>query len=353
MLEDLKEIIRLGTLAPSGDNSQPWKFIITGNRITVLNRPERDLSLYNFNQNATLIAHGCLIENIKIAAAAKNYEITIINFPDRDNTNIISHIDFKKNIVNKEARELLPYLYKRSSNRKKYHDQKISEEKIAQLLASASSFSDLKLKIVTDPNQINRLATALSKNEKVLLENKEMHHTLFYHITWNKRDDNENHGFFLPTFEFNLPQRIVFRLLSHWPVMSFFNKFHVANSIAKENEKIFQTSAAICAITTTSSKAQNYLSSGMLLERVWLEATKLGLSVQPTTGIVFLMQRIKAGNVSSLSLKQQELIRTEYAIIGDTFETHDDTITMVFRLGYAESPSGRTSRFAPIITIVN
>jgi nitroreductase len=353
MLEDLKEIITLGTLAPSGDNSQPWKFIITDNRITIINDPDKDLSLYNFNQNAALIAHGCLIENIKIAAAAKGYEITITTFPNTADNTTIAYIYFKKATIDKEAAELLPYLYERSSNRKKYYDQKIAEGLLTKVLTAADSFTSTRLKIVTGPDQIKRLAAALSKNEKILLENKKMHHTLFHHVTWNKRDDSKNHGFFLPTFEFNLPQRIAFRLFSYWQVMNFFNKFHAADGIAKENEKIFQTAAAFCAITTVSNSVQDYLNSGMLLERVWLEATKLGLSIQPTTGIVFLMQRIKAGELSKFSSEHQKVIQNAYEIIGDTFKTYDDTITVVFRLGHAESPSGRTSRFAPLITIAN
>jgi len=47
MKEVIKKIIEAGIMAPSGENCQPWRFEVRGNKISIFNIPERDTSLYN------------------------------------------------------------------------------------------------------------------------------------------------------------------------------------------------------------------------------------------------------------------------------------------------------------------
>src|SRR3989344_6938626 len=81
MEQDLKEIINISIFAPSGDNSQPWRFKIKNNIMLVYNVFEKDVSLYNFNMYASMVAIGALLENIKISATHFGYicEIKINN----------------------------------------------------------------------------------------------------------------------------------------------------------------------------------------------------------------------------------------------------------------------------------
>ena len=67
MIEEIKEVINLGILAPSGENCQPWRFKIEGDILSVYLIPERDDSLYSWGQRASLLANGALIENLAIA----------------------------------------------------------------------------------------------------------------------------------------------------------------------------------------------------------------------------------------------------------------------------------------------
>ena len=62
--EKIERIIRAAVCAPSGDNVQPWRFVVSGNSINIFDIPERDTSLYNCSQNTSHIAHGAAIENI-------------------------------------------------------------------------------------------------------------------------------------------------------------------------------------------------------------------------------------------------------------------------------------------------
>ncbi|MDP3028969.1 MAG: nitroreductase family protein, partial [Deltaproteobacteria bacterium] len=64
------KIVEAGTWAPSGDNCQPWRFTWNGQKLLLFNVLERDTSIYNSRQRASLIAHGAVLENMDIAPPA-------------------------------------------------------------------------------------------------------------------------------------------------------------------------------------------------------------------------------------------------------------------------------------------
>ena len=74
---DLERIVRYGVKAPSGDNCQPWRFVLRGGELCVLFDPARDTSLYNVRDTASLIACGALIENMSLAAPSIGYRLKV------------------------------------------------------------------------------------------------------------------------------------------------------------------------------------------------------------------------------------------------------------------------------------
>lgn len=63
-----QRLVRAGSLAPSGDNLQPWSFTTENNSLLVGHDPDRDHALFNVRDLASYIALGAVLENIAIAA---------------------------------------------------------------------------------------------------------------------------------------------------------------------------------------------------------------------------------------------------------------------------------------------
>ena len=63
--DPIRQILESGIQAPSGENSQPWRFKRERNgdveRVWLFNRPEADQSLYNYEQSGSYVAHGALL----------------------------------------------------------------------------------------------------------------------------------------------------------------------------------------------------------------------------------------------------------------------------------------------------
>ncbi|WP_418647085.1 nitroreductase family protein [Thauera butanivorans] len=67
--ETLLEILNLARWAPSGDNTQPWKFeILADDHVAVHGHDTRDWCLYDMDGRASQMAHGALLETLRIAA---------------------------------------------------------------------------------------------------------------------------------------------------------------------------------------------------------------------------------------------------------------------------------------------
>src|SRR3989338_3310518 len=116
MDDAIQKIVEAGIQAPSGDNCQPWRFVVKGNTIELYNLPERDNSLYNWGQRASYVAHGALLENMSIAASQLGYTLSIDLFPEKSDTNFIARVT----LIEVEAKNepLYDAIFKRCNNRK-------------------------------------------------------------------------------------------------------------------------------------------------------------------------------------------------------------------------------------------
>ena len=68
--DTLTKILDLARWAPSGDNTQPWRFeIVDDALIRVHGNDTRDHILYDYDGHPSHIAHGALLETMRIAAS--------------------------------------------------------------------------------------------------------------------------------------------------------------------------------------------------------------------------------------------------------------------------------------------
>lgn len=346
-MEDLiKQILDCAIWAPSGDNSQPWRFEVKDNEIRVFNVPERDDSLYNYKQNGSLVALGALIENIKIISPYYGYASSANLSQKSTNSNLVAIVSLEKS--KRFSDPLYPYIKERVSNRKPYEVRTLSTVEKQSLLQNDSSITDVSIKLVDNRGGVEALADAVSVNEKVVLENKKLHDHLFHNITWSEEEDEQKRAFFIKTLELRGPQAVGFKLCRHWPTLKLLNKIGVSNMVSRDNAKLYRQSGAFVAIVASDTSGLSFLQSGVVMQRFWLTATTVGLSVQPVTGVLFLRHRIKA-NGGELSQNHVALIETAYAKIAEIFEANEQPIAMMFRVGHAGTPTAKCLRREPEI----
>lgn len=331
--------------APSGDNSQPWRFKIDGNVVTMFNIPSADATPFNFRQHGSFLAHGAVIENLSLIAHEEGYEARVHLLPDE--ANATARITFVPG--RKSPSPLAKAIEDRATNRKLYKKTPLQEGHRKELVDSVAGAQGIGLRFVTDTNAIATLARAISTNERLIIENRAVHDFIFGVIRWTRDEECAKPGLYLRTMELPPPVQFIFRhVLRHWFFANLLGSLGLSRIVASQSAQVYSSSSAIGAIILTGESDADFIAAGRAFQRLWLTATSLNMRLHPVTALPYLMQRLNAGEADMFSEKHQALIRYANKEIGNAFDLPDNKhIAMLFRIGYGEEPTAKSAKSPP------
>lgn len=179
MKTDFIQIASYASKAPSGHNTQPWKFHITNGTITVLPNLDVALPVVDGNNRELFISLGCAVENLCIAASYFGYTTHIIGCSIEA---IILELT-KKGLTIEDP--LFHQIEKRQTNRNIYNGNKISDGILQQLQRFLLKVTDIGISyaFLNQPCEVTALAFDLREKLPV---NKE-HPTLIMRIGYAKQ----------------------------------------------------------------------------------------------------------------------------------------------------------------------
>lgn len=93
----------------------------------------------------------------------------------------------------------------------------------------------------------------------------------------------------------------------------------------------------------------DFINTGRCLQRIWLTLTKLNLSLQPITGIIYLGQSLENGQLPNIQNSLQLLIKESVNSILKTLGNTSGHVTMIFRIGSAPETKARSIKIPPLI----
>lgn len=345
----IKKIIEQSIYAPSGDNLQPWKFVVSGNTIKLYNLAQADKSLYNFKEFGSYLANGAVAENILISASHYGYRADILPFPNQNDFNLTAVITLiEDSHIPKDT--LFDFIKIRATNRTFYKKIPLPIEIKTEIEKIVNNFKSCQIKIIEDAAKKDALSQALSLNDRLILENQTIHKILFNHILWTEKEaKKKKKGLDVRTLELKGPKLFIFKLFKSDLALKILTKIGFSKIIVKEARKLYNSASAIGALIIDNDFSENYFNAGRCLQRIWLTLTKNGLSLHPITGIPYLAKRILAGNTQHFSAEQSNEIIMANEKILNIFEIKDKKIAMVFRFGFGDTPSAFSPRQTPKI----
>lgn len=342
--------------APSGHNCQPWKFAVKNNVIEVWNIPNKDKTLFNHNQKGSYIAHGALIENIKILTSHSGYKSRINLLPNSSEPNLIAQIELNKSESPEADLTLHRSIMSRATNRRPYDVVDLRNSDWADLKEFIiDEKQNCEIVLLRDRTQIKRAAKILSVGDRVLFDNKHLHNSLFEVVNWTKAQEEERkEGLYIETKELPPPAEFLFRhVISHRWLMDALYFMKLPEKIGQKREALYSSSSAIGMILTKDQSPEAFINAGRLLQRFWLKITDLGMSLQPaSSGLLFLAQRLESESAPELTVHQREYVSKAYDEIKEVFCTGDKIPAFTFRVGYAKAPSAVSLKKAPEITFM-
>lgn len=344
MHDRIYKIIEAGIKAPSGDNCQPWKFQVDGNRIDLFNVPERDTSLYNYKQRASLVSHGACIENMLIAASKYGFRTELSYFPTSDDQRHVARLILSDSEILNEP--LFAAISERSINRKSYQSGELSPE-AADNIRQAATNTDVpgcSLKLLLGKEK-ETAADIVALSDRLVFENPHLHGFLFDHIRWNQEEaELTRDGLDIRTLELAPQDKMLFPLLKHYGFVRFISMFGATRMIAANARKLMLSASAGGIITIADPSPESWLNAGRMLERVWLETTRQGLAFHLMTGITLMVQRIRDGEHDRVNHNNISLVKSADSLFSELTESKSE-VALLFRIGTCNQPTARSLRF--------
>lgn len=331
----VQKLLEAAVMAPSGDNVQPWDIQVSENftQIDLYNLPDKDRSYYNYQQSASYIAHGALIENMLIAAKQLGCQLEYQLFPNKEDDNYIAKISLSS--AEAQPEPLYAAIFERCTNRFLYKRTEVSSEVLQALEDSVKDIDSAKVSLVNQKDKVKQLAKELMVNDRIVFECKEIHQFLFDKIRWNKKQIEETRdGMPVDTLGLSFIEKLAFPMLRFWWYVRAANIFGLSKIVGLKCWWGCCNSSILGMVTIKGNDKIAFIEGGRASQRLWLEASNQGFALQPIIGLPLLINRLKQNQLDGFLDKHKTFVsRAAESLPGLFGLNKDDTLIMGFRAG--------------------
>lgn len=343
----LKEIVKAASLAPSGGNSQPWKFLYSDNKLFVFHDEHYSYSLLDYREYGSYVGLGAMLENIRIASASAGVKITEEIFPMPEDKRLAYVISFNVEIPDNKYVYLEPMIKVRVTNRISQERKLIEQDDKDKLTASISDIQGAEIHFFEKEDDILEFAEILTGTEKVRALNPRGHYDTF--VKELRFTDEEvkstRDGLDIKTLNMSNSDMAALQIARDEKAINFLHTENIGDGFKKISRKAVMSAGCICVMTMDGNEAEHFLHGGRAVQRVWLQAAYQNISMQPISQIVFMLERFRKGGHNEFNenevVQLQEIEKRFSRLLSMDNGRH---AVFVFRLLYASEPEVRSLR---------
>jgi len=285
-------------LAPSGANVQPWSWYYKNGQIDLYHDKERAKSFLNINDWSSYIGLGAAVENVRLKSWELGYNIQCQSHLGNTDSDLVTSILISRCEDDPECGteglvQLVDYIGRRCTNRRVKGGKKIEEDKINSLIKMGESVKGCELSVITDQEKINLLSHVIGSADRLLLTNRAGHHHFVKEIRWDEEENElRRDGIDISTVDATPAEIAGLRMAKKWSVIKNVVKWGGGGAFEKISRKAIANSSAIGMITMNNDTDNDFFQGGIAMQRIWLEATRLGISIQPHHAAINLFTRL-------------------------------------------------------------
>lgn len=303
--EKLTFLLNYAVLAPSSHNSQPWKFNVTNDRILVFADKSRRLQVADPDQRELYISLGCALENLIVAADHFGYNSTVAYFSGGED--LVAEVVLQQAANSSGDPRLFSAILSRQTNRNPYEPRAISEIDL-ETIKSLSSDADVSIFITSDPGVKKGFQDLVVQANGIQYSDAKFKSELGHWLGL---------GVMGPTGVQAKMAQLAVVFLDVGPEQS------------KKDAELINSTPYLGFLSTAKNDSISSLKAGRVLERFWLTASALGVSMHP------MSQALEVGETKANLTK---LLPAESGMM---------QVQQAFRLGYAK-PGGAHSTRRPL-----
>ncbi len=288
-LRPIDAILELARWAPSGDNTQPWRFEVVDDRNVIVHGFDtRSHCVYDLDGHPSQMAMGAMLETAALAASAQGLRMEATRQADSPETAPRFALRFVPD-ASVVASPMVASITVRSVQRRPMSMRRLDADQKAALAAAAGP----GYRVIWIDGVRGKLETArlLFDNAKLRLTLPEAYATHRDVIEWNARYSDDR----VPDQALGV-DRMTARMmrwgLKSWGRVEFFNRYLAGTWIPRLQMDLLPAVACaahfLIVAATPPRTIDDYVAAGRAVQRVWLTATGLALGMQPEmTPLIF------------------------------------------------------------------
>ena len=278
--EALRRAVVRATLAPSVHNTQPWRFVLSGDTLEIHADPARRLQVLDPVGRQMLISCGCALFNARVSVAASGLHAEVERMPDPTRPNLLARV--RAVAVSGEAGpgpDVLAMLDEsidsRRTNRRRFSDETVPSW-IIDAVVSAAAAEGAELIEITRPE--DRLTLAIEAQRADAQENADPAYRAELRV-WTSNDPLRDDG--VPTSAIpygaagghdDIPVR----------------EFDTTGAGELPTETRSGMNQCLLMLGTATDSRDAWVQAGEGLEHALLEIARHGYAVSPITQLIEL-----------------------------------------------------------------
>lgn len=255
----IKKVLEYAIFAPSGHNSQPWKFLIKKNQLTILPDFSRIRTMVDPEKRELFISLGAVTKNVELAAKnfALDYEYKIVG------DKIV--FEFKKSLDKVKTNDLFEAIKERRTYREEFKEVKVENSKIEKIYKTSGVNCWIE---TVDSKQKEVVAKLIWQSDLIWFKSRDLINEL---QEW-MRDDIEENNDGLSTAMINM-----YKVAAELKYL-FSKDAEKYKTAAKNNYSLAIHSPVIILVVSKEDNIENWIEAGRLYQTIGLMLVNLGLT---------------------------------------------------------------------------
>ncbi|BDT89119.1 Rv1355c family protein [Nocardia cyriacigeorgica] len=343
--DPVQRILACAQRAPSGGNVQPWMLSAEGDEIRLALDPSATTAM-DVGYRGSAVALGAALYNARVAAAAHDRlgacDIVESDDPDAPVTAILRRTGQPAHAPAADY----PLTLTRETNRRLGNRAPIPADVLTGLSAAAAA-EGATLRMVTDRDGLDRAAELLAESDRIRYLTPLLHEQMFAELRWSTEDLDT--GIDVRTLELAPDEQAAMQIGRRADVMAQLHSWSAGSALGDYARDRVRSSSAIVAVTfadppgTDERSLAGYVRAGGAVERVWIQAQRSGLAVQPMSPVFLYSRRERDSNAISPAYADT-LASLQGCFLDLLGVPEHETMALVLRLSYAAAAGVRSRR---------
>ena len=256
-----QELVRCATLAASGHNTQPWKFGLSPDTISIRPDLSRRTPVVDPDDHHLWVSLGCATENLVLAAAALGKHADVAFGPQEVHVALDNAAAVRSPLVNA--------IFQRQSTRAEYDGQAMPND-VLQELARAADRGGVRLLLLTERAKVEGVLDYVTQGNSAQIRNVAFVRELKSWVRFNQADA-------LATGDGLFSRLTGNPTLPRWLGNVLFGMVLSEKSENDRYAKQLRSSAGVAVFVGERAEPANWFEVGRAYERFALAATALGV----------------------------------------------------------------------------